>query len=301
MRLIGFLSTLAIAVSSANGFVIRPGIGVTVGTTRATCLPTGKARIQNKHQRISSTLLQDTLTSEPAVPKTVMDWSALGKYIVAIGIQMGLISVVLGGLDCMVKRFSLNPPFAVNFVLFYLFALKSRVFNPLSNKRPQSKTLETDQVTTERKMPSWTPPGVVFPIMWLLIIAPIRSVSSCMVYRSVGNYLSLPILSLMLHLAIGDVWNTINNVERRYGTSVLGVLDVWLSKAHAAYRYSVVNATAGKLLALPLIWLTIASTLITTTWRINPDPVTGKPDSLLPTKMEGQPSRTKFAWFSGKS
>jgi translocator protein len=119
-----------------------------------------------------------------------------------------------------------------------------------------------------------------------------------MIYESVGSYASLPILSLMLHLSIGDVWNTINNVERRFGVAVTGVFCVWLSKAHAAYQYSLVNSLAGKLLGATLIWLTIATALVTATWRLNPDPETGKLEPLYPVTGK---ALTKFAWFSSKA
>ena len=117
-----------------------------------------------------------------------------------------------------------------------------------------------------------------------------------MVYNTLGTYANKTILSLMLHLSIGDVWNTINNTERRYGVSVTGVVLVWISKAFAAYQYFLVNPKAGKLLALPLIWLTIASTLVVQTWRLNPDPETGKVEPLYP--VQGSKKKTKFLWFN---
>lgn len=227
-----------------------------------------------------------------------LDASALLKYVTAIGVQMSLISAMLTCLDKLVATYNLKIPFVANFVLFYFLALKSRAFNPLANNRPQTATLESagKDGMPKRNMPSWTPPGVVFPIVWLLIIGPIRAATSAMVYQTVGTYASLPILSLMLHFSIGDVWNTINNVERRYGVAVAGVLLVWLSKAHAAYQYSLVNCLAGKLLGATLIWLTIASALVTATWRLNPDPVTKKAEPLYP--VTGKVA-TKFAWFKG--
>ena len=146
-----------------------------------------------------------------------------------------------------------------------------------------------------RQMPSWTPPGIVFPIVWLLIIGPIRAVTTSMVYATVGSYASIPILSLALHLSIGDVWNTINNVERRFGVAVTGVFAVWWSKAHAAYQYRLVHPVAGAVLGATLIWLTIASALVTATWRLNPDPDTGLLEPLYPVTGK---ATTKFAWFS---
>jgi translocator protein len=232
------------------------------------------------------------------------DFDAVAKYGAAILVQMSLITLLFTGMDRVVTSYSLRIPTAVNCVLFYMLALKSRVFNPMSNTRPQPRSLEVGTgdagkkkaTPFQRNMPSWTPPGLVFPIVWLLIIGPIRALTSAMIYQNVGSYASLPILSLVLHLSVGDVWNTVNNVERRFGVSVIGVYCVWISKAHAVYRYGVVNSLAGKLLGATLVWLTIASALVTATWRLNPDPTTGQPEPLYPTTGKVQ---SKFAWFSG--
>lgn len=101
----------------------------------------------------------------------------------------------------------------------------------------------------------------------------------------------------MLHLSIGDVWNTINNTERRYGVAVTGVVAVLASKVFAAFQYYNVNALAGKLLGGTCIWLTVATALIAATWRLNPDPATGKPEPLYPVKGA---VKTQFLWFAGK-
>jgi tryptophan-rich sensory protein len=222
----------------------------------------------------------------------------VAKYAGAIAVQLGLLYGFLSGLDAAVARWDLKVPFAANCLLFYALSLKSRVFNPLANSRPQVKTLESDSASSKRNMPAWTPPGFVFPIMWLLIIAPLRAVASSMVVSAAGasstRYASRTVMALMLHLSIGDVWNTINNVERRYGASVTGVALVWMSKALAALAYYRALPWAGILLSLPLLWLTVAFALIAATWRLNPDPATGKPEKLYPTVGE---KKTKFVWF----
>jgi tryptophan-rich sensory protein len=239
---------------------------------------------------------------------TTLDTGAVGRYGIALIIQMGLIAGVFKLLDITVASFNVsNVPFAINFISFYFLALKSRIFNPLSNQRPQPRTKEIrskddKQNTPQRNMPTWTPPGFVFPIVWLLIIGPIRAVSSSMVYSVTHQYSCIPLLCLMLHLSIGDIWNTINNIERRYGTSVIGVGLVWLSAAFAAYQYSLVNPLAGKLLSLPLVWLSIASSLIIRTWQLNPSPTTGQPEPLLPTKNKDDDGTiTKLVWFENKN
>lgn len=146
----------------------------------------------------------------------------------------------------------------------------------------------------DRVMPSWTPPGVTFPIMWLLIIGPIRAYSSALVVTTTGSFLTLPTMAFMLHLTIGDIWNTINNTEKRYGASVIGVLFVVASAVNAAYQYSTVDMFAGKLLGATCLWLVTATALITDTWRLNPLE-NGKKVPLYPVKGEAD---TSFMWGS---
>jgi translocator protein len=237
-------------------------------------------------------------TETRKLSKAKFDYDAVVKYFGALGIQCTLLFGFLSGLDFLVNKMALQVPGPANFALFYALSLKSRVFNPLANNSPKVNTLESDAASTKRIMPAWTPPGVVFPVMWLLVIAPLRALASTMVVAATSQYASWTIMTLMTHLSIGDVWNTINNVERRYGVSVVGLACVWLSKACAAYAYHRAVPRAGMLLALPLLWLTVASALIYSTWRINPDPSTGKPDPLYPTVGD---KRTTFVWFQNSA
>ena len=104
-------------------------------------------------------------------------------------------------------------------------------------------------------------------------------------------------MAFILHLTIGDIWNTINNTEKRYGAAVSGVICVVLSVINAAYQYSLVDPMAGKLLGGTAIWLVTAAALITDTWRLNPGE-DGKKVPLFPVVGEAE---TFFVWFSDKS
>lgn len=279
--------------------------------------PTSSLSVQSTHNKLTkntSTVLQASASTMPKKknnkkqekqqkqkqPPPKLDVDALTKYGAAIAIQMTLFAGIFTAVDAALEFLpfaNTEVPFVANCIIFWLVALKSRVLNPLNNSRPQVQTLEANNNNNAntRIMPTWTPPGVVFPIMWLLIIGPIRAVTTAMVYDVTGSYANLAILSLMLHLSVGDVWNTINNVERRYGASVTGIVLVWLSNAHAAYQYYQVSPMAGQLLCLPLIWLTVAGALITRTWQLNPDEETGELYPLFPAEGQGT---TTFKWFS---
>lgn len=299
MRSILQCGVLACATFQATGFQPQP-TGLTA-IQSSPPVPTFKlsphSTSQLKKSTITTNLWASTTDESPSVEGDgSLDVDAMVKYTGALVIQMSLFTGIFTGLDKLVAVTGIEVPFAVNFVFFYFCALKSRVLNPLSNSRPNPSTKEIPDAA-QRKMPSWTPPGFIFPIVWLLLIGPLRAYTSAMIYASTGGqYACFAILSLMFHLSIGDIWNTINNVERRYGTSVLGIACVYTSAAFAAFSYYQVLPLAGQLLSLKLIWLTIASSLIIQTWRINPNPKTGEKYSLLPRK-EGD-AKTEFMWFS---
>lgn len=227
-----------------------------------------------------------------------LDVDAIVKYGTAAGVQMSLFAATLFALDQLATIISPSTPLPAPAVgiLFYALSLKSRVFNPLNNKRPKrDKLKEGSDGFRDRVMPSWTPPGVVFPIMWVLIIGPARAYSSSLVFQANGHHLFDPtLLSFLLHLTMGDIWNTINNTEKRYGAAVVGILGVVASAAFAATQYYQADPLAGQILGATLLWLTTASALIADTWRLNPN-ADGQRDPLYPVKGDAQ---TSFLWFA---
>eukprot|EP00967_Tisochrysis_lutea_P104769 scaffold159288_cov19-Tisochrysis_lutea.AAC.1 len=62
------------------------------------------------------------------------------------------------------------------------------------------------------------------------------------------DLLATPLIIFCAHLAIGDVWNHINNVEKRMGVAVPGVLCCWASAVAAFVAYYQADQTAGQLL-----------------------------------------------------
>ena len=245
---------------------------------------------------------QESSSVEPQV-----DVNALVKYHGAIVIQLTIIAGLFLGLDTIVDATGIadSVPTLALVPLFWGLSLKSRTFNPLDNERPNMKAaIENGKPSKgfkDRVMPSWTPPGPVFPIMWVLIIGPLRAYSSALVWQANGHHFLDPaIMALMFHLAVGDVWNTMNNAEQRYGAAVTGVLCVTASALNAAYQYSTVDDMAGTLLGLPMIWFAVAASLVTATWQLNPSNVaTGELDPLYPIVRDGK--ETTFAWFGGSN
>ena len=132
------------------------------------------------------------------------------------------------------------------FLIYAFLSLKSRTFSLCDNRRPGKR--EKGQLGWyDRTMPMWTPPGIFFPIMWCLIITPLRALSSVAVHNATGGVAAVETTKwLVLHLCVGDVWNTINNVEGRLGTSALLVPLVVFSALNAGRQYAAVSAKAGE-------------------------------------------------------
>jgi len=237
---------------------------------------------------------------------TQLDIEAVVKYVVAAVVQLSCFTGAFYVLDLILDSMKMTGSVPIPLVafLFYACSLRSRVFNPLNNERPNiSKAVKGSEEGSkgfgDRVMPSWTPPGVVFPIMWILIIGPIRAYSSSLIVEANSGLFCTPAtMAFILHLTIGDVWNTVNNTEKRYGAAVVGVLTVVLSVFFAASQYYQVLPFAGQMLGATAIWLVTASALIADTWRLNPDK-DGNRDALYPTKESGtDASITTFSWFN---
>jgi len=137
-----------------------------------------------------------------------IDFVAIGKYGAALAIQMSLIFGLFTGIDFLLAKYAtIKVPFAVNFIFFYFFNLKTSIFSPLPNKKEGDTS---DWEYTRRNQPSWTPPGLVFAFMWPVFVFGIRAATAAQIVRlSGGVYASPAIFSLLLHLVVGTLWNTV--------------------------------------------------------------------------------------------
>jgi len=214
--------------------------------------------------------VEATTAAEEPAEQLEKDWKAIAQYVLATATQFFLIRLVLRGLQYVTTTGPLSQdviPTVVVSVFFLFMALKSRVFSPIDNSRPKRSEEESKAKSGQR--PSWMPPPIVFPIVWSSI-AILRCVSSVLIWKACGNdLLAAPLGWFLLHLCIGDTWNTINNVEERRGTSAAFVLLVLASVYNAVYQYYQVSTTAGLVLAPSAVWLSIATVLIWTIWSIN--------------------------------
>lgn len=222
------------------------------------------------HRRAAAVCMAEAAPSpdveEPAsLPGTEpADLGSLAKYPLATAAEFGLIATCLRGIDAVG---TLPAPLVP--LLFAFLSLRSRLFSPLAAKRPPRGGFSGKATPEDIKRPGWTPPGIAFPFIWLTITG-LRASSALVVWRATGRTLTAaPLLALVGHLAVGDTWNCVTNVERRLGVSAVGVIFVWASVLNAVLAFRAAAPLAGALLAPSAAWITIASVLTWTIWSMN--------------------------------
>ena len=192
-----------------------------------------------------------------------VDWRAISLYLGGTLLQILVMILALWGLQevapAIPEQWAIYP--ALGF--FTLVSVRSRLFSPLNNSRTR-KTYDSVQ------RPGWAPPPLAFPLVWMTI-GVLRVIASYWVWQAVGqNYLALPLVLFIIHLALGDTWNTIFTVENRFGAAVPVVLIGPLaSSLVVTVAYWQATPRAGYLLAPMCIWLVVASVLVFEIWRLN--------------------------------
>ncbi|MEM7795860.1 MAG: tryptophan-rich sensory protein [Cyanobacteria bacterium P01_C01_bin.118] len=192
-----------------------------------------------------------------------MDWAAVGIYIAGTLAQMGLMIVALWGLQQFTLGWSGSVGVGIAIAFFTLVAIRSRLFSPLNNARTRTTYSNVTR-------PGWAPPPLAFPIIWMSI-GVLRVISSYLVWQALDqNYLAWPLIILMMHLSLGDTWNTIFTVEGRLGAAVPVVLLGPLASSIVVVTiYWQVMPLAGQLLLPMVLWLGVASALVVAIWRLN--------------------------------
>ena len=198
-----------------------------------------------------------------------LDINAVLVYKLGTILQIAVMILVLLGMEKLIMFIDHNSGFpswvstALTGLFFAVLSIRSRIFSLLDNTRSRTTY---DQVIR----PRWSPPPLAFPIVWM-IIAVLRVISSVLVWQTMNHqFLVLPLILFVVHLALGDTWNTIFTVERRLGAAVpVVILGPWLSALVVTAIYWETNPLAGMILSFSCVWLTVAAVLVWRIWQLN--------------------------------
>lgn len=200
-------------------------------------------------------------------PKQALETNAVFTYLGGTIIQITVMVLALWGMEqvlTQMKRLQVAwLPMAIAVMFFTLLSIRSRIFSPLDNTRSKARY---NQVAR----PAWAPPPIAFPIIWMTI-GVLRVISSVLVWLAMGQeFLTLPLITFVIHLALGDTWNTIFTVEGKYGLAVpVVIIGPWLSAIAVTVLYGQTTPLAGWLLMPSVVWITVACLLVYSIWRLN--------------------------------
>jgi translocator protein len=123
------------------------------------------------------------------------------------------------------------------------------------------------------KKPVWTPPGWVFPCVWIpLKAAQSAGLARLLAAASAAGWSGpslLPIGVYLLHSGLGNAWNVVHFGRRQLGKSVAVMAGVWGSALATAVAWHKADPAAGRLFAPTCVWLTIAAALNVSITRMN--------------------------------
>jgi len=120
------------------------------------------------------------------------------------------------------------------------------------------------------KKPSWRPPNQVFAPVWTVLYLMI-AVSGWLVWREVGfGGAVLPLGVYALQLVLNAAWTPLFFGLRRPAVALVDIVLVWLSIVATITLFLPIHVGAALLLTPYLAWVTFATALNLTIWRLTP-------------------------------
>jgi len=118
--------------------------------------------------------------------------------------------------------------------------------------------------------PSWAPPGWLFGPVWSVLYV-LMGIAAWLVWRVRGFAgAKTALLVFVLQLAANALWTWLFFVWRLGGPAFAEILLLWVLIAASIDLFRRVSRLAAALLVPYWVWVSFASALTLSTWRLNP-------------------------------
>ncbi|MFK7876791.1 MAG: TspO/MBR family protein [Paracoccaceae bacterium] len=118
------------------------------------------------------------------------------------------------------------------------------------------------------KKPSWTPPDWVFPVTWFVLYV-CMSVAGARVALLPANGIALALWALQI--ALNGLWTPVFFGLQKIRMALGFVLALWVAVFACMLAMWQIDWVSGALFLPYLLWVTIASALNASVWRLNPE------------------------------
>ena len=136
------------------------------------------------------------------------------------------------------------------------------------------------------KKPSWRPPNRLFAPVWTVLYVMI-AVSGWLVWREAGFAgAALPLAVYALQLVFNAAWTPLFFGLHRPDLGFVDIVLVWSSIVATIVLFTPIHLAAALLLLPYLAWVTFATALNFTVWRLNPSAGQGEQEARPTSKTE---------------
>jgi tryptophan-rich sensory protein len=131
-------------------------------------------------------------------------------------------------------------------------------------------SLEGPAFYAQLTKPSWAPPAWLFGPVWTTLYL-LMAVAAWLVWREHGWRGARGVLSLyVVQLAANAMWTWLFFVWRQGAIAFVEILALWLLVAATIVSFARMHRMAAALLAPYLTWVTFATALCYSCWKLNP-------------------------------
>lgn len=116
--------------------------------------------------------------------------------------------------------------------------------------------------------PGWTPANWVFPVVWTVLYVMV-AVSGWLVWEAAGMAAREPLIVYLVSLGLNALWSAVFFGMRRIGLALVEVAFLWGSIALMIALFAPISIVAALLLVPYLVWVSIATALNLSVWRLN--------------------------------
>ena len=119
------------------------------------------------------------------------------------------------------------------------------------------------------KKPSWNPPGWIFGPVWTALYM-MMAVAAWLVWKRGGFAAQRrPLMLFLVQLALNAAWTPLFFGLHWTGVAFAEIVLLWLAIAATIAAFRLVSRAAAWLLVPYLAWVSVASVLNFTLWRLN--------------------------------
>jgi tryptophan-rich sensory protein len=117
--------------------------------------------------------------------------------------------------------------------------------------------------------PAWNPPGWLFGPVWGILYL-LMAIAAWLVWRKSGFVgAAIPLGVFVLQLGLNAAWSWIFFGRHELGLALIEILVLWGAILGTIIGFWRLNPISGILLVPYLLWVTFASVLNFTLWRLN--------------------------------